>query len=419
MYMTKVCWYFQVHQPMRLRNYKIFDIGHNHDYFNDSLNRDIFRKVSYNCYLPMNQLILKLLNRHPELKISFSISGIAIEQMEKYFPEVLDSFKELIKTGQVELLCETYYHSLSSLFSEEEFHEQISQHKKIIKHHFGVEPRVFRNTELIYSNSIAEMISELGFTGMLLEGWGPALNFKNPNHIYLNSTKKLKLLAKNYSLSDDIAFRFSNSNWEEWPLTSDKYANWILKSSQNCDIVNLFMDYETFGEHHLTSTGIFEFMEHLPQILLSEKNILFTTPSEIIEEVDTKSISIKGTIDVIEPISWADTNRDLKAWIGNIMQEEALKDLYSLEKDVKKYGTLKELQDWKKLTTSDHFYYMGTHLFEDEKIIHSYFSCYESPYEAYIFFKNTLKDLKETIKIRKQQQELSHNQQIIKPQNEV
>ncbi|MCH8519753.1 MAG: glycoside hydrolase family 57 protein [Nanoarchaeota archaeon] len=417
--MTKVCWYFQVHQPMRLRNYKIFDIGHNQDYFNDSLNRDIFRKVSYNCYLPMNQLLLKLLKQHKELKISFSISGIAIEQMEKYFPEVLDSFKELVQTGKVELLCETYYHSLSSLYSKDEFYEQISQHKKIIKHHFGIEPEVFRNTELIYSNDIAQMISELGFKAMLLEGWGPALNFKSPNYIYSNSTNSLKLLAKNYSLSDDIAFRFSNTSWEEWPLTPDKYTNWISKSLEYGDVVNLFMDYETFGEHHLTSTGIFEFMEHLPQLLLNQENISFTTPSSIINEIENKQIEIKDIINVKEPISWADTNRDLKSWTGNIMQEEALKDVFELEKDVKKYGTLKELQEWKKLTTSDHFYYMGTHLFEDEKIIHSYFSCYESPYEAYIFFKNVLKDLKQIIRVRKQQQELLRNQDITKLQNEV
>ena len=412
--MTKVCWYFQVHQPIRLRNYRIFDIKHNHDYFNESLNRDIFRKVSYNCYLPMNQLLLKLLVKHPELKITFSISGIALEQMEKYFPEVLDSFKELVQTDQVELLSETYYYSLSSLYSKEEFYDQISQHKKIIKHHFGVEPKIFRNTELIYSDEISNMISELGFEGMLLEGWGPILNFESPNYVYSNATNSLKLLAKNYTLSDDVAFRFSNTSWDEWPLTSDKFANWIHKSLDYGDVVNLFMDYETFGEHHLTSTGIFEFMEHLPQILLEQKDISFTTPSEIIKE-----ISPKKNIYVSEPISWADTNRDLKAWRGNIMQEEALKELYELERDVKKYGTLKELQDWKKLTTSDHFYYMGTHLFEEEKIIHSYFSCYETPYEAYIFFRNALKDLKENITIKKQQQQLIQNQETIKSQNEI
>ena len=412
--MTKVCWYFQVHQPIRLRNYRIFDIGHNQDYFNESLNRDIFRKVSYNCYLPMNQLLLKLLSKHKELKITFSISGVAIEQMEKYFPEVLDSFKELVKTNQVELLAETYYHSLSSLYSKEEFYEQISQHKKIIKHHFGIEPKIFRNTELIYNDEISNMISELGFKGMLLEGWGPALNFESPNYVYSNAANSLKLLAKNYTLSDDIAFRFSNTSWDEWPLTSDKFANWVHKSLNYGDVVNLFMDYETFGEHHLNSTGIFEFMEHLPQILLEQKKISFTTPSEIIKEVPSKK-----NISINEPISWADSNRDLKAWIGNIMQEEALKEVYALERDVKKYGTLKELQDWKKLTTSDHFYYMGTHLFEEEKIIHSYFSCYESPYEAYIFLKNVLKDLKENITIRKQQQELLDNQQITRSQNEI
>ena len=363
----------------------------------------------------MNHLLLKLLKQHPELKITFSISGVAIEQMEKYFPEVLDSFKELVQTGQVELLAETYYHSLAALYSKEEFYDQISMHKKIIKHHFGVEANVFRNTELIYSDDIANHVAELGFKGMLLEGWGPALNFKSPNFVYSNSTNSLKLLAKNYNLSDDIAFRFSNQAWKEWPLNTHKYAQWIHQSAQIGDVVNLFMDYETFGEHHWKSSGIFEFMEHLPRVLLeSEKGVEFVTPSQALDEFE----SIES-LHVPEPISWADSNRDLGAWIGNKMQEEALEDVYSMEKDIKAYGSLEELQAWKKLTTSDHFYYMSTkHL--DDGIIHQYFSCYNSPYEAYIYFKNILRDLKHRISKQKEQhQHIEEIQKDTSSQNEA
>ena len=410
--MTHICWYFQVHQPFRIRPYQVFDIGSNHEYFNEHLNSEEFRKISYHSYLPMNYLLLELLQKHPELRISFSISGVAIEQMQRYFPDVLESFKKLVQTGQVELLNETYYHSLSALYSKEEFHEQISQHKKIIKHHFEVEPKVFRNTELIYSNEISNNVAELGFKGMLLEGWGPALNFKNPNFVYSNNTNSLKLLAKNYDLSDDIAQRFSNKAWEEWPLNAHKYAKWIKNSANNTQVVNLFMDYETFGGYHLESSGIFDFMKHLPQILLEDKDIQFTTPSAVIDMYESVQ-----KIDIENPISWSNNNKDLTLWRGNSMQEEVLNELYSIEEDIKKYGNLKDLQNWKKLTTSDNFYYMSSiHLENSFNIKNSYF---ESPYEAYIYFKNILRDLKDIIIKEKQKQELLYNQQKEGSQSEV
>lgn len=400
--MVQICWYFQVHQPFRIRPYQVFDIGKSHDYFNDHLNNEMFKEISYNSYLPMNYLLLELLKKHPELKISFSFSGVAIEQMQSYFPDVLQSFKQLFETGQVEILSETYYHSLSALYSKEEFYEQISQHKKIIKHHFGVEPKVFRNTELIYSNEISNHVAELGFKGMLLEGWGSSLNFKNPNFVYSNNSKSLKLLAKNYDLSEDISKRFSDRVWREWPLNAHKYADWIKKSGNQTQVVNLFMDYEVFGSYHLESSGIFEFMKHLPQILLDDKNISFTTPSDAIEmhtPVDT--------LDIEYPLSWTG-DEEISLWRGNSMQEDAIKDLYSLEKDVKKYGSLKDLQNWKKLTTSDNFYFMSSKLFEDKSFIKNYH--HESPYEAYLYFKNILRDLKQIVKIEKQRKELVYTQ---------
>ena len=398
--MVNICWYFQVHQPFRIKPYRIFDIEHDKNYFDDQLNDEIMRKVAYKCYLPMNYLLLKLLNRHPELKISFSISGVAIEQMEIYFPEVLESFKDLVKTGRVELLSETYYHSLSGLYSKEEFYEQINEHKRLIKHHFGVEPRIFRNTELIYYNEVAEHVADLGFKGMLLEGWGPVLGWRSPNYVYQNLSGRMKLLTKNYKLSDDIAFRFSNRAWEDFPLDAHKYSKWVNESALNGEIINLFMDYETFGEHQWEETGIFEFMEHLPRVLMENNpHVNFMTPSEAIDNLECRD-----TLDVHTPLTWADTERDLSAWLGNKMQEEALHDLYSIEKDVKKYGDLEDLHIWKKLTTSDHFYYMCTKYFEDGDV-HKYFSCYDSPYDAYLYFKNVIRSLKKTIEQKKVVQE--------------
>ena len=392
--MVYICWYFQVHQPFRLKKYSLFNIKDDTAYFDDELNEQIMKKVAHKCYLPMNALLLKLLNKHKELNISFSISGVAIEQMQRYCPQVLESFKALVNTGQVELLSETYYHSLSSLYSKEEFYEQIAQHTKLMKHHFNVTPQVFRNTELIYSNAIAKDVAQLGFKGMLLEGWDPVLNWKSPNYIYSDLTNSLKLLTKNYTLSDNIAFRFSNKDWVEYPLTAEKFTTWINESALEGEVINLFMDYETFGEHQWEETGIFDFMEKLPQTLLQNKHLKFVTPTQAI------TLPSKDSLDIHSPLSWADTERDISAWVENSMQKESLQEIYSLHKDVKKYGDLQDISTWKKLTTSDHFYYMCTKYFEDGDV-HKYFSCYDSPYEAYLYYKNVVRSFKKIIEDKK------------------
>lgn len=408
-----ICFYFQVHQPYRLSKCSAFEMGSKEEYFDGPeayRNQAVFEKVAQKCYLPTNALMLELLNQHPEFKISYSFSGVFLEQCLEYGEigqQVLDSFKALVKTGQVEILSETYYHSLSWLFSKKEFAEQIIKHQKLIQKIFRKKPAVFRNTELIYSSEIAEFIREMGFKGILAEGWDYYLGWKSPNYLYRPEKvvlhgedkkvandyrirkappKDVALLLKNYKLSDDIAFRFSNRGWTEWPLTTDKYAAWV--DAAEGDTINLFMDYETFGEHQWEDTGIFDFMRHLPEALL-RRNIGFKTPSETI-----KAYEPKGQVHVPHLMSWADMERDLSAWCSNQMQESALKRVFDLESQVMQVEpqNFVALQhDWRKLQTSDHFYYMCTKYWTDGDV-HAYFSCYESPYDAYITYMNTLND---------------------------
>ena len=385
--------YFQVHQPYRLKNFSIFDIGNKGSYFetndeSDLNNKKVFLKVAHKCYLPANEIFLKLLKKYPEFKISFSLSGVLMEQAEEFMPEVIKSFQELVSTGQVEILSETYYHSLSFLYSEEEFISQIELHRQKVKKLFGVAPFVFRNTELIYSDRIGKIIEKLGYKGILTEGADKILNDKSPNYLYkANGTKNLKLLLKNYKLSDDIAFRFSEKSWNEYPLTVKKYGQWISEVSKNADVINLFMDYETFGEHQWEESGIFSFLEKLPGELLKNKQIGFSTPSEIIDKI--KPVF---TLSVPYYISWADTERDLSAWMSNPIQEDAMKKLYLLEKDIMKSKDRNLINDWRKMTTSDHFYYMCTKYFSDGDV-HKYFNPYETPYDAFITFMNILNDM--------------------------
>lgn len=392
--MPKICFYFQVHQPFRVKKYRIFDIGTNTDYFdengdNNLNNAKIFHKVASKCYLPANKVMLELLNRYPDFKISYSLSGVFIEQMEKYSPETLESFKRLVETGRVEILSETYYHSLSFLYSKEEFRSQVELHRKKVKEVFGVTPTVFRNTELIYSNEVAKEIENLGFKGILAEGVDRILGWRNPNFVYRpKGTEKIKLLLKNYKLSDDIAFRFSCRDWEEHPLTAEKFANWVSSVNGNGEIVNLFMDYETFGEHQWEDTGIFEFLRHLPEFVLRHPDNGFVTPSEAVEKFEAKD-----EVDVPYFISWADVDRDLSAWRSNPMQYDALNKVYSMERDVMTTMDEALINDWRKLQTSDHFYYMCTKWFADGDV-HKYFSPYSSPYEAFIAYMNALKDLR-------------------------
>lgn len=390
-----ICLYFQVHQPDRLRQYRFFDIGKDSHYFDDFSNRTIVRRVAEKCYLPMNAIMLENINKlGKSFKIAYSISGSAIEQFEQYAPEVLDSFKALAATGCVEFLAETYTHSLASLVSKDEFKKQVELHSKAIEKHFGKKPKCFRNTELIYSDEIGEMVYKLGFKGMLTEGAKHILGWKSPNYVYSNANNpKLKVLMRNFTLSDDIAFRFSNKGWNEWPLDADKFASWVAEQASKDEIINLFMDYETFGEHQSAASGIFDFMRSLPETLIQKANVEFVTPSEAIKKHDAVS-----PINVPFSISWADEERDTSAWLGNELQNEAFSKLYDLSDRVLALQDDKITKDYMKLQESDHFYYMCTKFFSDGAV-HTYFNPYDTPYEAFINYMNVLSDL--TIRIER------------------
>nr|MCK4930196.1 glycoside hydrolase family 57 protein [Nanoarchaeota archaeon] len=393
--MVSVCFYFQVHQPIRLRKYSVFDIGNNSDYFDEHKNQEIIKKVSRKCYLPTNKLLLKLISQHKgKFKVSFCISGVALEQFEKYAPEIIHSFRELAKTGCVEFINETYYHSLSFLFDKDEFKEQVMLHKQKIKDLFGQESKVFRNTELIYSNELANFVQDLGYNTILAEGADHILGWRSPNFVYTPKTaEKMKLLLKNYKLSDDIAFRFSNKGWKEYPLTVEKYAKWISAANGNGFVVNLFMDYETFGEHQWEDTGIFEFIRHLPEEVM-KRNIGFKTPSETI-----KAYKPVGKVDIPHLMSWADMERDLSAWRSNELQESALQRVFDIEHKLKinaDHVNDDVMHNWRKLQTSDHFYYMCTKYWNDGDV-HAYFSPFESPYDAFITYMNTLSDFEQKV----------------------
>ncbi len=386
--MVSVCFYFQVHQPFRMRKYSVFEIGKRHDYFDDAKNIEVLKKVARKCYLPANQVMLELLNKHPEFKISYSLSGVFMEQCERWAPEVIESFKALVKTGRVEILSETYHHSLAYLFSKDEFREQVMLHKKKVKELFNATPQVFRNTELIYNNEIANFVEGMGFKGIIAEGWDPVLGWRSANFVYKpKTTRNLALLMKNYRLSDDIAFRFSNKGWPEWPLTTEKFTQWVNNFNGSGECINLFMDYETFGEHQWEDTGIFDFVRHLPSEILKHPDNNFKTPSELIRESKPKD-----EIDCHNLISWADLERDLSAWLGNRIQQSAINRLYALEKEVKATDDPEILEDWRKLQTSDHFYYMCTKWFSDGDV-HKYFNPYDSPYDSFINFANIMNDL--------------------------
>ncbi len=383
--MASVCFYFQVHQPYRLRRYSVFDTDRH--YFDDLKNAEICRKVAARCYLPTNRMMLDAIRVHEgRFRIAYSISGLAIEQFQAYAPEVLDTFRALADTGCVEFLGETYHHSLAFLYSREEFRAQVEMHRDATKRLFGQEPRVFRNTELIYNNDLSHFVSHMGYDAILGEGADHILGYRSPNVVYRPPhAPNLKLLLKNYRLSDDIAFRFSNRNWEQWPLTAEKFAQWVTQINGHGQVCNLFMDYETFGEHQWAETGIFDFLRHLPgEVMRSSRENDFLTPSQVIDRYDAA-----GEVDVPHMVSWADTERDLSAWLGNAMQSNALHELYKLEGALKEKADPVLLDDWRRLTTSDHFYYMCTKYWADGDV-HKYFSPYESPYDSYINFMNVL-----------------------------
>ncbi len=391
--MSSICFYFQVHQPYRLRHYTVFDLGQNHFYEDDKANGEILQKVARKCYLPMNQLLLELIEKYEgKFKIAFSLSGVVIEQLATWSPEVLKSFQDLVKTGCVELLSETYAHSLSALYSPDEFKQQVRMHDDMLLEYFNVKPQVFRNTELIYSNRIAKMVEELGYKAILAEGVDHILGWRSPNVVYQPSNcLDLKLLLKNYRLSDDIAFRFSNRGWPEFPLTADKFSQWVHTAGLQGELINLFMDYETFGEHQWEDTGIFEFMRALPEKVLSNPNFGFITPTEAAERV-----APMARLDIPEEISWADAERDLTAWLGNDMQYDAIEAVYRLEDKVRACKNMDILKTWRRLQTSDHFYYMCTKWFSDGDV-HKYFSPYGSPYDAYINYMNVIADFEQSL----------------------
>ena len=397
-----ICFYLHVHQPYRLRHYTIFDAGVHQDYFADTTpnaltnNRFIIDKVADKSYRPMNATLQHMLDTNPNFKFSLSISGTVLEQLQEWAPDVVESFKRLVASGRVEIVAETYHHSLAFFYSIKEFEAQVKLHKELVQSLFGVTPTAFRNTELSYNNDIAYWADKAGYKAIITEGWDPILGWRSSNYMYRPSyTDNIKLLLKNYKLSDDIAFRFGNQSWPEWPLSADKYIDWLGASMDNAQIFNLFMDYETFGEHQWESTGIFEFIKALPNKWQSSRdNRTFMTISEAADTYEAVDY-----VDTPQTITWADTERDLTAWLGNTMQHDAILALYSLEDKIVNSNDPQLIADWRKLQTSDHFYYMCTKWFTDGDV-HAYFSPYTSPYEAFTNFMNAWRDIQSRVELK-------------------
>ncbi len=386
--------YLHVHQPWRIRDYSVFDTAVDHEYFKDGTdvhasNKAIMEKVAAKSYRPMNNLLLDLLNRYPDFKLSLSISGTFIEQAEAWAPDVLEDFKKIVSTGRVEIVTETYYHSLAFFYSRPEFERQVKLHRDKVRELFGVETTAFRNTELSYNDQLAQWADEAGFKAIITEGWDKVLGWRSPNYVYRpHDTKNIKLLLKNYRLSDDIAFRFGNKAWESWPLTADKFTMWANDALGDGQVVNLFMDYETFGENVWEDTGIFQFFENFVGEWNNNEHNTFYTISGAADAFDSQD-----TVAMPDTVTWADTERDLTAWLGNNMQQEAMRHLYYLEDDVLRTNDVELIGDWRRLTTSDHPYYMCTKWSNDGDV-HAYFSPYDSPYDAFLYFMNAIRDVR-------------------------
>ncbi|MGC9109534.1 MAG: glycoside hydrolase family 57 protein [Caldimicrobium sp.] len=397
--MLFIIFYFQVHQPFRVSKYSFFDIGSSKSYFDEELNRYVFNKVADRCYLPANEMFKELILRSEGLfKISYSLTGTFLEQAKLYRPEVYKSFLDLWQTGGVELITETYYHSLASIFDLDEFLEQISEHFELMKREFGIEPSVFRNTELIYFDKLSDVLLNFPqIKTILIEGADRILMGDSPLYPRLSYNHAHLLLLKHYKLSDDIAFRFSDRSWSEYPLTAEKYVKWVKdltlieREGKNLYLC-LFMDYETFGEHQWKESGIFEFIKKTIELLLQEKEIKFLFPSEVHQ---TLNYTPKG-LSVPTPTSWADTERDLSAWLSNSLQWNAMKTVYELLRKAKSKGRSELIPILKKLTTSDHFYYMCIKYFQDGDV-HKYFSPYDLPENAYKYYINILTDIEERL----------------------
>ena len=391
--MRAISLYLHMHQPIRYREYSIFDVGNNSNYFDSDFygkqsNERIFKKVTEKSYLPMLSLLEKNMQKYPDFKLSLSITGTWLEQAEKWAPELIEMIRRMVKRGQVEILGETYYHSLAFFFDQAEFNTQVEMHADKIQQLFGVRPQVFRNTELSYNDSLAHWAEAKGYVGILAEGWDKILGWRSPNYVYRpTGCRNLRLLLKNYRLSDDIAFRFSNRGWSEWPLTVSKYQNWLDMDSLRGNLINLFMDFETFGEHQWADTGIFEFFDQFITSWLSEYGNKFVTVSEacdLMPPVDEISMP--------ETVTWADTERDLSAWLSNSMQNSAMQTLNSMRSEILNSGDTRLVDDWRRLTTSDHPYSMCTKYWNDGDV-HAYFSAYSSPYESFMYFMNVIRDL--------------------------
>ncbi len=386
--------YMHVHQPWRIRRYTVFDTALRHDYFSESdfserNNRLVFEKVANKSYRPMNALLEKLLDRHPDFKLSLSISGVFIEQAREWAPDVLESFQRLVATGRVELVAETYYHSLAFFFSREEFERQVEAQQQLFEETFGIRAKAFRNTELSYNDEIAQWADSAGFSTILAEGWDPILGWRSPHFVYQPpNTEQIRLLLKDYKLSDDIAFRFGNKQWSEFPLDAGKYQQWAEAALLNGPLLNLFMDYETFGEHQWEDTGIFAFFEDLIGRWVAHPEYEFYTVSGA-----AAAFEPAGELSMERTVTWADTERDLSAWLGNNLQHEAMRHLYALEHDVMRSGDIELIGDWRRLQTSDHPSYRCTKWFNDGDV-HAYFSPYDSPYDAFLYFMNAIRDMR-------------------------
>lgn len=388
--MPSICFYLHTHQPYRIKHFSVFDIGRDLSYFDDEKNKMYLDRIVRKSYLPTNKILLDLIRQTKgRFKVSFSLTGTLLEQLETYHPEVIKSFQKLVNTGCVELVAETYYHSLAYLYSKEEFKKQVTLHRQKIRGLFGSEPKVFRNTELMFNNEMANFVQGMGYRAILAEGADYILGWRSPNFVYnVRTAPNLKVLLRNYRLSDDMSFRFSTRDWREWPLTADKFATWINQANGCGETINLFMDYETFGEHQWESTGIFEFLKTLPYKILEHPDNNFKTVSEAVA-----SYEARDELDFHNIVSWADIERDLSAWLGNSIQQKAAQAVYSLEEKVLASGDEKLIEDWRKLQTSDHFYYMCTKWFADGDV-HKYFNPYGSPYECFISYMNIINDLK-------------------------
>ena len=386
--MASVVFYFQVHQPYRLRHYSVFDSDRH--YFDDLRNAEWLRKVAQRCYVPANKVLLETIRAHQgRFRVAFSVTGVALEQFRLFAPDVVAGFQELAKTGCVDFLDETYYHSMAFLYSREEFREQVEKHRAVMKELFGQEPRVFRNTELIYNNDLAHFVSHMGYDAILTEGADHILGARSPNFVYRPPHANIKILLKNYRLSDDIAVRFSDHNWPQWPLTAEKFAQWINQINGHGDVCNLFLDYETFGERHWENSGIFDFLRHLPARILDGGQNEFLTPAEAASKYPAVD-----ELDVPHMISWAEPERDLSTWLGNAMQSNALHELYKVEGALKEHGDADLLAEWRRISSSDHFFYMCTKYWSNGARHNKFFSPYESPYDSYINFMNVLDNVR-------------------------